>query len=188
MDELQPLLTEGPETEAEVQTVKVRKPRSEETRLALRTKKTGMFAKKPPRRMPTPIEVQNYTLKKLIEATNGEQSLWEQIIDNLAKNACASAETPVFDKLGNVIMVDGKPLTVKDAKAMMASAKSFDTLLKASLGNPKPVEEQHRVEIVLIGFPENMMNKEIVEYKPREKLVPAFAEVTEIVTNEPTKG
>jgi hypothetical protein len=85
-------------------------------------------------------------------------------------------------------MVEGKPLTVKDAKAMMASAKSFDTLLKASLGNPKPVEEQHKIAIVMVGFPENMMNKEIVEDKPREKLVPAFAEVTEIVTNEPTKG
>lgn len=175
------MLTDG--TEAEEQTV--RNPRSEETRLVLRTKKTGMFAKKPPKRMPMPIEIQNYTLKKLIESTNGEQSLWEQIIDNLAKNACASAETPVFDKLGSVIMVDGKPLTVKDAKAMMASAKSFDTLLKASLGNPKPVEEQHKIEIVMIGFPENLMNKEIVEDKPREKLVPSFAEITEITTNPP---
>jgi hypothetical protein len=180
------LLTSG--TEAEVQTVEVRKTRSEETRLVLRTKKTGMFAKKPPKRMPTPIEVQNYTLKKLIESTNGEQSLWEQIINNLAKNARASAETPVFDKLGNVIMVDGKPLTVKDAKAMMASAKSFDTLLKASLGNPKPVQEQHRVAIVIVGQVENMMNKEVVEDKPRPPLRPSFAEVTEIVTNEPTNG
>ena len=187
MSELQPLLTNGTKTEAELQTVKVRKPRSEETRLVLRSKKTGMFAKKPPKRMPTPIEVQNYTLKKLIESTNGEQSLWEQIVDNLAKNARASAETPVFDKLGNVIMVDGKPLTVKDAKAMMASAKSFDTLLKASLGNPKPVEEKHRVNIVLVGMTENMVNKEVVEEKPREKLVPSFAEVTEIITNPQPK-
>jgi|HubBroStandDraft_1064217.scaffolds.fasta_scaffold12321_4 hypothetical protein len=183
------ILTDGTETDAEVQTVEVRKPRSEETRLALRTKKTGMFAKKPPKRMPTPIEVQNYTLKKLIESTNGEQSLWEQIIDNLAKNACASAESPVFDKLGNVIMVDGKPLTVKDAKAMMASAKSFDTLLKASLGTPKAEPVQQKISIVRIGFPTNMMNTEVSAYedRPKSPTVPAFAEVTEIVTNEPTK-
>jgi hypothetical protein len=190
MDNDQLQLTNGTETAESSETTPevVKIPRSDRTKIVLRSKKTGMFSKRPPKKMPTPIEVQNYTLRKLIESSNGEQSLWEQIIDNLAKNACASAETPVFDRLGNVIMVDGKPLTVKDAKAMMASAKSFDTLLKASLGNPKPVEEQHRVAIVIVGQVENMMNKEVVEDKPRPPLRPSFAEVTEIVTNEPTKG
>src|SRR5450631_2917505 len=119
-------LTDG----SSVETVAVKKPRSEETRLVQRDTKTGMFAAKPKKKALTPIEVQNATLRKLTDAMNGEPSLWEQIIENLAKNATMSPEQPVFDKLGNIIMVDGKPLTVKDAKIAMAAAKNFDSLLK----------------------------------------------------------
>jgi hypothetical protein len=156
-------LTDG--TETDVQTVKVRKPRSEETRLVLRTKKTGMFAKRP-RRLLTPSQIVAATTAKLTQpSAEGENTSFERIIDSMTELAADS----------------------RDPKEASARVKAAELLVKV-LGIPeKKEQEQHRVKIVMVGFPENMMNKEIVEDKPKEKLVPAFAEVTEISTN-PSSG
>jgi hypothetical protein len=161
------MLTDGTEIEAEVQTVKIRKPRSAETRLALRTKKTGMFARKP-RRVLTPSQIVAATTVKLTQpAAEGENTPFERIIDSMTELAADS----------------------RDPKEASARVKAAELLVKV-MGIPEKKEpEQHKIKIVMVGFPENMMNTEVSAYEDRPKppTMPAFTEVTEIVTNEPTK-
>ena len=89
----------------------------------------GMFAKK------AALTKQQITESTLALLTDDEdspdgKSPYQKAVENVASNAALSCEQPVFDKLGNLIVVDGKPLTVKDPKLAMASAKSLDSIAK----------------------------------------------------------
>jgi hypothetical protein len=144
---------------------------------------SGMFARKAD--PPSKEEAQAAIVAKVTEVDAEGSSVLERILDNQIVAATASAAQPLLDKLGNVLMVDGKPVTITDPKVMMASAKAAQVVLR-SAGLEQPVKEpvqQNRVEIVIIQPPDNMMNREVIEDKPHPPLVPKFAEVTEIRTN-----
>ena len=134
--------------------------------------------------------------------TKGDRTRFRKMFDNIFSIASMSPESPVFDKLGNVVwstppVVDdegkivkhGVPLTVKDAKLSMASTQAFKELMLRAYGMPSRSDEEldalkeQGVKIVIITPPEEMVNKEVVEEKPKEKLTPSFIEA-EIVENK----
>jgi len=90
-------------------------------RLAFRAK-SGMFSRRPP--APTREEAQEALVTKLTEVDAKGSSVLERILDNQIASAATPAAQPVFDKLGNPILVDGKPVLVTEPKVMMASAKA----------------------------------------------------------------
>jgi hypothetical protein len=143
---------------------------------------SGMFARKAD--PPSKEEAQAAITAKVTEVDAEGSSVLERILDNQIAAATTPAAQPVIDKLGNPILVDGKPVLVTDPKVMMASAKAAQVVLR-SAGLEQPEKQpvfQNKVEIVIIQ-PPDLMHKEIVEEKPRPPLVPHFAEVTEIHTN-----
>jgi hypothetical protein len=118
----------------------------------------------------------------------GDKSRYRKILDNQIKNAMMDAERPILDKMGNPIIIDGKPLTAVDPKVMMASTQAFKELTLRAYGAPSKSDEEieamktQGVKVVVIAPPE-MLNKEVVEEKPKEKLVPSFIDAVEITTN-----
>jgi hypothetical protein len=112
------------------------------------------------------------------------------MFDNIVLIASTSPHQPVLDKLGHPIrLADGSYLTVMDAKCAMASVQAFKELSLRAYGAPSKSEEEieamqtQGVKIVVLTPPEFMINKQITEEKPREKLTPSFIEA-EIVDNK----
>lgn len=104
------------------------------------------------------------------------------IFDNIYDIAVMSPEQPVLDKFGNLVLdKDGNIVTVKDAKIAMAAVQAFKELGARIYGAPSKSEEEldamkkDGVKIVVIAPPE-MMNRDVVEEKPREQLEPKFIE------------
>jgi hypothetical protein len=123
----------------------------------------------------------------------GDISRARMILDNIVAIAAESPHQVVLDKFGHPIMLtdehgDQRPMTTFDAKAAMSSTQAFKELWLRGYGMPSKSDEEleaqkmHGVKIVILQHPE-MMNKEVVEDKPKAALEPAFAEVTEITTN-----
>jgi hypothetical protein len=113
----------------------------------------------------------------------GGKSRFQMILDNQIKNAMMDPEQPVFDKLGHPIMKEnGKPLVVVDPKIMMASTQAFKEIMLRADGKYATSEEDleaqklHGVKIVVIEAPSNMVNREVIEEKTKEKLTPSFIE------------
>ncbi len=112
----------------------------------------------------------------------GGKSRFQLILDNQIKNAMMDASQPVLDKFGNPVMVDEKPVMIVDPKIMMASTQAFKEIMLRADGKYATSEEDleaqklHGVKIVVITPPPEMMNREVVEEKPREKLLPSFIE------------
>jgi hypothetical protein len=89
----------------------------------------------------------------------------------------------VFDKFGNLVLKeDGYPLMVVDAKIRMAAVQAFKEIMLRADGKYATSEEDleaqknHGVKIIVIEAPPNMMNREVIEEKPKEKLTPSFIE------------
>jgi hypothetical protein len=155
----------------------------------------GKFVKKA-RTMPKSLDVTRLLRNLLNQPMAGEDgkmrkgdiTRMRKMFDNIFTIASMSPEQPVFDKLGNLVYVDGKPLTVKDAKIAMASTQAFKELMLRAYGMPSKSDEEidalktQSVKIVLLQYPE-MMDKTVVEDKPREALKPAFIEA-EIIENK----
>jgi|SRR5665213_2090959 len=118
----------------------------------------------------------------------GDVSRMRAMFDNIFTIATLVPEQPVFDKFGNLVYVDGKPLTAKDAKIAMASVQAFKELMLRAYGMPSKSDEEidalktQGVKIVILQHPE-MMDKNVIEDKPREALKPAFIDA-EIIENK----
>jgi len=119
--------------------------------------------------------------------SRGDKTRIRRMFDNVLDIATTSPNQPVLDKLGNPLLdSEGQVITVKDAKMAMASVKAFEALMLRAYGAPSKSEEEidalktQGVKMVIVMPPE-MMNKEVREEKPREKLAPSFisAEVVE---------
>jgi hypothetical protein len=161
----------------------------------------GRFQKSP-KTMPKTIDVTRLMRNLLNQPianedgklTKGGISRFRKLFDNIYNIATMSPEQPVMDRLGNVLYVVGDdgnkhPLMVKDAKIAMASVQAFKELMLRAYGMPSKSDEEMEamktqgVKIVILQHPE-MMDKTVVEDKPRPKLEPAFAEVLEITENK----
>lgn len=121
--------------------------------------------------------------------SKGSKTVFRRIADNLVNIALTSPSTPVFDKLGNLVTDEnGNPVMINDAKMAMASVKAADWLTTRAIGKPSASDEDRAatqtnpIQMVMMSFPE-LMNKTVVEDKPKPALKPAFAEVTEVTTN-----
>ena len=177
------------------------------TRIMLRGE-GGKFQKKK-KSMPKTEDITRYMRELLnkVEAgpdgrmTKRDKTRFRRMFDNIFNIASMSPEQPVFDKLGNIvwtrppvvdenekIVMEGIPMTVKDAKIAMASTQAFKELMLRAYGMPSKSDEEidamkkEGVKIVVIAPPE-MVNKEIVEEKPRELMVPSFIDA-EFVENK----
>jgi hypothetical protein len=120
----------------------------------------------------------------------GDKSIHRRIWENIAKIAMMSPEQPVIDKLGNVVYKeDGKPLMLTDPKMSMASIQAAKEIYLRADGKYSTSDEDleanklHGVKIVMVLPPPEMVNREVIEDKPREKLEPKFIE-GEIVENK----
>jgi hypothetical protein len=159
-------------------------------------KKNGQFAKKD-RAMPPTREITHLMRTLLNQAetgpdghiVKGSQSRFRKMFNKLFEIATCDFEQPVTDKLGNAVMVNGKPLTVKDPKIMMAVVQAQKEMMLRAHGDPSKNEaeveamQQHGVRIVVIQPPAEMMNRDVVEDAPRPALKPAFIE-GEFVTED----
>ena len=102
--------------------------------------------------------------------------------------ATASFQEVVLDKAGQPILIDGKPLTVKDAKMAMASVKAYEALMARVYGKIQPGDEEldalkvAGVKVVIVSAPD-LKNNTVIEDKPREVIKPSFIEA-EIVENK----
>lgn len=155
----------------------------------------GKFQKQP-KAMPKSLDVTRLMRNLMLQPAdpNGKlgkkaQTRIRQMFDNVFAVATMSPEQPVFDRLGNPVLdKDGNPLTVKDAKIAMASVQAFKELMLRTYGTPSKSEEEldamkkDGVKIVIIAPPE-MVNRVVVEEKPREQLKPAFID-GEFTTNK----
>src|SRR5258708_20838451 len=136
-------------------------------------------------------KVRRDTLRNLLDAgfagpdgkfKRGGKSRFQLILDNQIKNAMMDAVQPVFDKFGNPVMDGDKPVMVVDPKIMMASTQAFKEIMLRADGKYATSEEDleanklHGVKIVVITPPPEMVNREVLEDKPREKLQPSFIE------------
>jgi hypothetical protein len=142
-------------------------------------------------KMPKTVDITRMVRNLMLEEdTEDGQKKILKVFSNLYENAIMSAFNPVFDKLGNLVMVDGKPLMVKDAKIAMSSAQNAKILLERAYGDvPKNEEEieagkTQGVKVVMIPFPEVLMNQIVKEDRPREPLRPAFIEAEGFTINE----
>ena len=122
--------------------------------------------------------------------SKGAETRFVQMFNNIYEIARTSPHQPILDKFGNAILdEDGKVVTAMDAKCAMASVQAWKELNLRAYGMPTKSDEEldalktQGVKIVILQHPE-MMDKNVVEDAPRPKLEPAFAEVTEITTNE----
>ncbi len=127
------------------------------------------------------------------EMRKGDITRARMILDNIVQIASNDPNGILLDKFGKPIMLkrqDGSeyPATVFDAKAAMASNQAFKELWLRAYGMPSKSDEEleaqkaHGVKIVILQHPE-MMNKEVVEDKPKEQLKPAFIDA-EIIENK----
>lgn len=131
----------------------------------------------------------------------GTKTRFRKMFDNIFEIASMPSDQPAFDKKGNIIWLEepeydendknkvtkpGVPLLVKDAKLAMASTQAFKELMLRAYGMPTKSDEEidamrkEGVKIVIVA-PPNMVNKDIVEEKPKERPTPSFieAEITE---------
>jgi hypothetical protein len=113
----------------------------------------------------------------------GDKTRIRKMFDNVVAIACMPAESPVTDKFGNVVFKeDGTPYTFKDPKVAMAAVQAFDKLTLRTYGAYNKSDEEldalktSGVKFVVIPFPAEMMNKEIVPDLPKPALKPAFIE------------
>lgn len=150
----------------------------------------GKFVKQP-KTMPKSQDMVRYLRNVLNRAeanedgtiTRGSKSRISRMVSNIIKNAEMDAERPVFDKLGNPVLdADGKPLKVVDPKVMMAAAQNYKEIMLRAYGAPSKSDEEldalkkDGVKIIVIQPPLEMVNRTVIEDKPREKLEPAFIE------------
>jgi hypothetical protein len=114
--------------------------------------------------------------------SKGDKSRNRNMLDTMYRYATMEAERPLINKAGEPIIVDGKLLTEVDPKIMMAAVQAYKELMLRAYGKPSASDEEldalkkQGVKIVLIEAPPNMMNREIVEERPRETLKPKFIE------------
>jgi|GEM_PF-5081682 len=155
----------------------------------------GKFVKQP-KTLPKSLDVtrllRNLLNQPLADAdgkmVRGGATRLRKMFDNIFTIATLDPEQPVLDKFGNIVYVDGKPLTQKDAKIAMASVQAFKELMLRAYGMPSKSDEElesmktQAVKVVILQHPD-MMDKNIYEEKPRETLKPAFIDA-EIVENK----
>jgi uncharacterized tellurite resistance protein B-like protein len=164
-------------------------------KLTKRVRGEGGKFKKQKTTMPKTLDVTRLLRNLLLQSVagpdgkmrKGDKTRIRAMFDNIFEIASMSPEQPVFDKFGNPIVDEnGKAVTAKDAKIAMASVQAFKELMSRAYGMPSKSDEEmdalktQGVKIVVIA-PPNMMDKEVYEEKPKEKLVPAFIDA-EIVT------
>jgi hypothetical protein len=113
----------------------------------------------------------------------GDKSRLRKMFDTMVTIASRTGETPVTDKFGNVVMKpDGTPYLFIDPKIEANSIQAFDKLALRVYGAYNKSDEEldamktSGVKFVVVPFPSDMMNKEIVEDKPKDALKPAFIE------------
>jgi hypothetical protein len=119
----------------------------------------------------------------------GDITRTRKVIDNIYKIASTDPHRPLLNPLGHPYLdAEGNFLTFFDAKAAMAATQAFKELWLNTWGQyPKSDEElesmkTQSVKVVLLQYPE-MMDKTVIEDKPREALKPAFIEA-EIIENK----
>ena len=146
--------------------------------------KSGQFQRQP-KAMPSGREftrvTRNYMLNmeadKDGKITKGSQTKYEMMVENII---CISRGVPTVLKNGDTIE--------REPKQDMASAQAFKILTERGLGKVSTSDEDREaaqtdpIRIVIMSIP-NLMNKDVIEDKPKLALKPAFAEVTEITTN-----
>ncbi len=117
----------------------------------------------------------------------GDKIRMRRMLDNIFQIASMSSEAPLLDKLGRpVLKADGSPYLVVDAKLAMASVQAFKELMLRAYGKPSVSDEEidalktQGVKVVIVAPPE-LVNREVIEEKPQERLTPSFidAEIIE---------
>ena len=150
----------------------------------------GKFVRQP-KTMPKSEDMTRYIRNVLNRAeanddgviTKGSKSIINRMVKNITKNAMTDAEQPVYDKMGNQVG------TAVDPKIMMAAAQNFKEIMLRGYGAPSKSDEElnamktQSVKVIVIQPPAEMVNREVIEDKPREKLEPAFLDA-EIVDNK----
>ena len=186
---------EQPGTKSPVESVEIVKHMGNAEHLTKRIRGEGGKFKKQPKTKPKSEDMTRYIRNVLNRAeanedgtiTRGSKSVIHRMVKNITKNAMMDAERPVFDKLGNPVCdADGNPIKVVDPKVMTASAVNFKEIMLRGYGMPSKSDEEleaqktQGVKIVILQHPE-MMDKNVVEDKPKEALKPAFidAEIIE---------
>jgi hypothetical protein len=148
----------------------------------------GQFHKRP-KTMPRTDEVtrrfRNWLLQPVANPdgtlSDRSNSILKRMFETMAKNAMMDPTQPVIDAFGKVVLDENKNVVrVVDPKIMMASAQNFKELMLRAHGMPSKNEGEieaqqiQGVKIVVIESTANMVNREVIEEKPREKLVPNF--------------
>lgn len=157
----------------------------------------GKFVKKA-RTMPKSQDVTRLMRKLLASPVanangkfdKGAEVRIKQMFDNIFEIAATNPNQPLQDKFGNAVLDEkGKVVTYMDAKCAMASVQAFKELMLRAYGMPSKSDEElealktQGVKVVILQHPE-LMDKTVYEEKPKPKLEPAFAEVTEITENK----
>jgi hypothetical protein len=149
----------------------------------------GKFVKQP-KNMPKSEDMTRYLRNLLNRAeanedgviTKGSKSRISKVVNRIIKNAEMDPEQPVYDKFGNISH------TAIDPKIMMASAQSFKEIMLRAYGAPSKSDEElnamklQTVKVIILQHPE-LMDKNVYEEKPKEKLEPKFIDA-EIVENK----
>jgi hypothetical protein len=175
-------LTDGSD-QPELKAEQVRLANSGKTQTLYRNN-LGMFSAPKQERL-TRKEIAEATIARLTDDSNGK-SKYQEILDNVAKNAALDCMIPVYTKSGEPVLdAEGNQIRVPDARVGMVSAKSLDTLSKI-MGLPEKEEQQvgHRVEILLIHTPQ-LMHPEVRPYEAHSAPQPAWIEGEFTETNEP---
>src|SRR5271157_2313134 len=137
----------------------------------------GKF-KRQPKAMPSSKEftrlTRNYMLSMEVgkdgKISKGSKSKYEQMCENII---CIARRIPTVLPNGDTIK--------RDAKEDMAAVQAYKVITDRGLGQlPKSEEEIEAMQTqgvkMVIVLPPEMVNKEVIEEKPREKLVPSFIE------------
>jgi len=138
----------------------------------LRDKETGQFLAKP-----SEVYIESRQRHK--------ELITKQLQDVLQSPACDLEpldSDPAYVALLKAQILNGLTATGKNAGP---AVKLLDTLHKTcGMQELPPAEVNHGVKIVLINFPENMMDKTARPYEENRTLVtPQWAEATEVYTN-----
>lgn len=113
----------------------------------------------------------------------GDKSRIRKMFDNIVYIASKDPNIPLFDKEGNPILnSDGTQRTYFSDKIAGVAVQAFDKLNLRVYGQYTKSEEELEalktsgVKFVVLPMPTELMNKEVVEDKPKPALKPLFIE------------
>jgi hypothetical protein len=114
----------------------------------------------------------------------GDVSRNRKMFDNMVRIASQDPNIPLYDKETGLPLLDaeGKPRTYFSDKIAGVAVQAFDKLGLRVWGAYNKSDEEldalktSGVKFVVVPFPAEMMNKEIVEDLPKPALKPAFIE------------